>query len=222
MVQLSQSDLKRFLQGDVFVKFVARKYKCFIKNEDDMAEVRYKALLGVVGRYNEKYEYQDEKHLYSSVELIVWNSIRTMLGNKSLNKNNLPIVSECTISFDDEDGYNKYQLNAIADTKEYDNTLNWLESVAKNVLDAPQYEVFKMTLSGMTMKEIAKEFEWSYENVRRRLLVISRILKKHIDAEAGKIQPTMRSIRNNNKIKPVRTYTASQERRFSASDFLNP
>lgn len=221
-MKLTLKDLQRFLTEDTFYHFVARKHGCFIKNEDDLSEVRCKAILGVMRRYNEEYEFEDEKHLYSSVELTVWNAIRTMLKSHSLNKNNLPIDSECTLlRGDGEETWSIYELNAIADTKEYDNTIEWLMSSAQNSLDPIQMHVFERTLQGLTATEIAEEFQWSTQNVHTRLKTIVKILKKLKDAEEREIQFTVPRVSKDIKRKPSRTYTASHSRRSEASDFLN-
>ena len=68
-MKLTPKDLQRFLTEDTFYHFVARKHGCFIKNEDDLSEVRCKAILGVMRRYNEEYEFEDEKHIFSFTTL---------------------------------------------------------------------------------------------------------------------------------------------------------
>ena len=221
-MKLTLKDLQRFLSDDTFYHFVARKHGCFIKNEDDLSEVRCKAILGVMRRYNDGYEFDDEKHLYSSVELTIWNAIRTMLKGHSLNKNNLPIDSECTLMRGDgEDSWSIYELNAVSDTKEYDNTMEWLLTAAEKHLDPIQMHIVERTMQGFTPPEIADEFEWSAQNVHTRLKTIVKILKKIKDAEKREIQPTVPGVRKNIKREPVREYTASHSRRSAASDFLN-
>jgi DNA-directed RNA polymerase specialized sigma24 family protein len=173
-------------------------------------------------RYNDGYEFDDEKHLYSSVELTIWNAIRTMLKGHSLNKNNLPIDSECTLMRGDgEDSWSIYELNAVSDTKEYDNTMEWLLTAAEKHLDPIQMHIVERTMQGFTPPEIADEFEWSAQNVHTRLKTIVKILKKIKDAEKREIQPTVPGVRKNIKREPVREYTASHSRRSAASDFLN-
>jgi DNA-directed RNA polymerase specialized sigma24 family protein len=221
-MKLTLKDLQRFLSDDTFYHFVARKHGCFIKDEDDLSEVRYKAIAGVLSRYNAEFEYEDEKHLYSSVEMTVWNAIRTMLKSKTLQKNNLPIDSECTLlRGDGDEQWSLYEVNAISESKEYDNTLQWLMSSAEKKLDTIQMFVLNKTVEGFTIPEIAEELECSAENVRQRLRVIIRQLKNISDAEKGEIQYPVRRIRAAVKRESVRAHKAAPERRSAASDFLN-
>jgi DNA-directed RNA polymerase specialized sigma24 family protein len=145
-----------------------------------------------------------------------------MLKNKALQKNNLPIDSECTlVRGEGDEQWSLYEINAISENKEYDNTLQWLMSSAERKLDNIQMFVLNKTVEGFTIYEIAEELECSAENVRQRLRVIIRQLKKISDAEKREIQYPVRRIRAAIKRESVRAHKATSERRSAASNFLN-
>lgn len=220
-MKLTNKDLVRFLQDDTFIKFVAKKRGFFLFGDDDLAEARFFAIRAVMRLFNGEIEFQDDKHLYGSVEMCVFNSLRTMVGNKYLNKNNLPVSTESSVTFGDgEETFSLFEINAVADNSDYDNDMEFLHEVAESVLTDREYLVFTSRLDNMSHQEIAEEYGFSREASRNAELRIIKKLKKVTDADKGKISEDVPRVRETRRSKSVLPNKATPERSIAASSFL--
>lgn len=219
-MKLTAKKLNDFFGADTFIKFVGKKYGWFCKNDDDIAEVRFYSIRAVM-RWIDK-EFDDDKHLYGFVEKCVANGYLSMLNDKQLRKNNLPIATESELTYGEgEESYSLFEINAVADTNEYDNKMEYLQKVMDDVLSEDEKEFFALRMDGKTYQEIGDVMYCSGECSRTTLLRIVNKLKPFFDADKRPIRTDVRRVQKVNGNKPERKYEASSSRRLAASNFLN-
>ena len=221
-MKLTTPHLTKFFAADHFIKFVGKKHRWFIKSEDDLAEVRFFSIRAVMRGVEKEKEFEDDKHLYGWVEKCVRNAFLSTLNDKQLNKNNLPVANESTLTYGDGDEtFSLYELNAVADSPEYDNTMEYLYYIVDKVLTEDEREFFKLRLNGNSHAEIGYIMFCSGERSRTMLLRIVNKIKPYFDADNGQIRTDVQRIRKANRSEPKLVYEASSSRRGAARDFLN-
>lgn len=219
-MKLTAKKLNDFFGADTFIKFVGKKYGWFCKNDDDLAEVRFFSIRAVM-RANDK-EFEDEKHLYGFVEKCVANAYLSMLNDKQLQKNNLPVNNESELTYGDgEESFSLYEINAVSDSPEYDNKMEYLYKLMDEVLTEDEREFFSLRMSGKTYQEIGDVMYCSGECSRTTLIRIVNKLKPFFDADKRPLRTDVRRVPKVNRNQPKRRYEASQSRRLAASSFLN-
>ena len=223
---LKPSKLTDFFPSDNrFMHFVARKNGMFFRNNDDVESARFFALESVMRLVNSEYEFEDELHLYSVVEMNVLRGIYRMIEWNSAKKNSQDIRPESDfIGSEDEDGLRTYVQLAKADTKEYDNTMDLIERYAQEVLDDVGYAVYEMTLTDMSRKDIAEAIGISTEAVRQRQTSNIKKLKQKYDRHENdktNLQQDSEPIRKRVRGKSFTIHTATERACSEADSFLH-
>lgn len=194
-------------------------------NDDDVESARFFALEAVMRLVNSDYEFEDELHLYSVVEMNVLRGIYRMIEWNSAKKNSQDIRPESDfIGSDDEEGLRTYITMAKADSKPYDNTLDLIEEYAQEVLDDIGYAVYEMTLTDMSRKDIAKAIGISTEAVRQRQNSNIEKLKAKYDKyenDKANLQQTSEPLRGRVRVKPATKNKATECARSKADSFLH-
>lgn len=221
-MKLTNRRVIEFFGTDNFVNFVAKKHGWFIKGEDDMFDVRYYSL-SAVSRYlvSEK-EFENDRHLYSTVEMCVQNAIKTVLNSKKSLKNNLPIQTESTLTIvkSGDETFSIYEANAIHHDVEYDNSREYLQKVADAILMGDDKEIFSLRMENKSYQEIADIMFFSKEAARYRISKIEQKLKDFFNAKEGKVLLDVPRVRKDNGSKSPKEDKASPERCSEASSFL--
>lgn len=194
-------------------------------NDDDVESARFFALEAVMRLVNSDYEFEDELHLYSVVEMNVLRGIYRMIEWNSAKKNSQDIRPESDfIGSDDEEGLRTYITMAKADSKPYDNTLDLIEEYAQEILDDVGYAVYEMTLTDMSRKDIAKAIGISTEAVRQRQNSNIEKLKAKYDKyenDKANLQQTSEPLRGRVRFKPATKNKATECARSKADSFLH-
>lgn len=197
----------------------------FFRNDDDVESARFFALESVMRLVNSEYEFEDDLHLYSVVEMNVLRGIYRMIEWNSAKKNSQDIRPESDfIGSEDEDGLRTYIQLAKADTKEYDNTIDLIEEYAQEVLDDIGYAVYEMTLSDSSRKDIAEAIGISTEAVRQRQSSNIKKLKEKYDTyenDKTNLQQTSRSVRRGVRGKSFAIHKATERASAEADAFLH-
>lgn len=222
---LNESKLTDFFPSDDrFIHFVARKNGLFFKNQDDVDSARFFGIEAVMRLVNSGYEFEDELHLYSVVEMNVLRGIYRMIEWNSAKKNSQDIRPESDfIGSEDEDGLRTYVQMAKADSKPYDNTMDLIEEYAQEVLDDVGYAVYEMTLTDMSRKDIAEAIGISTEAVRQRQNSNIKKLKEKYDRyenDDANFRETRAEIRRRVRTKPATKNKATRCARAEADSFL--
>ena len=223
---LKANKLRDFFQVDNrFIHFVAKKNGLFFKNQDDVESARFFALEAVMRLVNSEYEFDDELHLYSVVEMNVLRGIYRMIEWNSAKKNSQDIRPESDfIGSEDEDGLRTHIQTAEADFKPYDNTMDLIEEYAQEVLDDVGYVVYEMTLNDSSRKDIAEALGISVEAVRQRQTTnVVKLKQKYDTNENDKkdIQQVDRPIRKRVRVKSVTLHKAEERACAEANAFLH-
>ena len=223
---LKASKLKDFFPSDNrFIHFVAKKNGMFFKNQDDLDSARFFALEAVMRLVNSEYEFEDDLHLYSVVEMNVLRGIYRMIEWNSAKKNSQDIRPESDfIGSDDEDGLRTHIQTAEADFKPYDNTMDLIEEYAQEVLDDIGYAVYEMTLSDSSRKDIAEALGISVEAVRQRQTTNVVKLKQKYDTyenDETNLQEISRPIQRRVRSKSFAIHTATERACSEADAFLH-
>ena len=219
-MKLTAKKLNDFFGADTFVKFVGKKYGWFCKNDDDLAEVRFFSIRACMRAVDK--EFEDDKHLYGFVEKCVANAYLSMLNDKQLQKNNLPIANESELTYGDgEESFSLYEIYAVSDSPEYDNKMEYLYKVMDNVLSQDEREFFSLRMQGKTYQEIGDVMYCSGECSRTTLLRIVNKLKPFFDADKRPLCTDVPRVQKVNRNRPEPKYETSSSRRLAASNFLN-
>lgn len=223
---LKASKLKDFFPSDNrFIHFVAKKNGMFFKNQDDLESARFFALEAVMRLVNSEYEFEDDLHLYSVVEMNVLRGIYRMIEWNSAKKNSQDIRPESDfIGADDEDGLRTHIQTAEAEFSPYDNTMDLIEEYAQEVLDDIGYAVYEMTLTDMSRKDIAEAIGVSAEAVRQRQNSnIEKLKAKYDKYENDKtnLQQTRATIHRGVRGRPTAKNKATECARSKANAFLH-
>jgi len=213
-----------FPDDNRFLHFVAKKNGLFFLNDDDVESARFFALQSVMRLVNSEYEFEDEKHLYSVVEMNVLRGIYRMIEWNSSNKNSQDIRPESDfIGSDDAEGLHTHITTARADVKDYDNTLEFIEEVAQEILDDIGYAVYELTLGDVARKDISERLGISTEAVRQRQKSNVKKLKNYYDKyenDQKDIRQTRAEIRGRVRPKPTKKIKATELSYSTASAFL--
>ena len=225
-MKLDASKLTDFFPADNrFMHFVAKKNGLFFRNNDDVDSARFFGIEAVMRLVNSGYEFEDELHLYSVVEMNVLRGIYRMIEWNSAKKNSQDIRPESDfIGSEDEDGLRTYVQLAKADSTPYDNTLDLIEEYAQEILDDVGYAVYEMTLTDMSRKDIAEAIGISTEAVRQRQNSNIKKLKEKYDKyenDKANLYESSKPLRDRVRVKPATKNKATECARSKADSFLH-
>jgi len=225
MILNSSKLIEYFPSDNRFMHFVARKNGMFFRNDDDVESARFFAIESVMRLVNSEYEFEDDLHLYSVVEMNVLRGIYRMIEWNSAKKNSQDIRPESDfIGSEDEDGLRTYIQMAKAESIPYDNTLDLIEEYAQEVLDDVGYAVYEMTLTDMSRKDIAEAIGISTEAVRQRQNSNVKKLKFKYDKyenDKTDFRETRKAIRNRVLSRPDDKNKATERASAEANAFLH-
>lgn len=224
-MKLESSRVIDFFPSDNrFLYYVAKKRRLFFRNEDDVESARFFGLQAIMRIVNSDVEFDDEKHLYSVVEKnVLWGIYRMIEWNAS-KKNSQDIRCESDfIMSEDEGQLRSYVSTAEADVDEYDNSMEYVERVARDVLDSVGLRIFKMTLDDVTRHDMAEALGVTTEAIRQRQMSNVKKLKRKIYENDTKTNATTSAVNGNGlRNRPVETDEASRRSYDEASSFLDP
>ena len=224
-MKLEPSKVIDFFPSDNrFLYYVAKKRRLFFRNEDDVESARFFGLQAIMRIVNSKVEFEDEKHLYAVVEKnVLWGIYRMIEWNASKkNSQDIRVESDFIMS-DDEAELRTFVSTAQADTKEYDNSMEYVERVAQDVLDSMGLRIFKMTLKDVTRNDMANVLGITTEAIRQRQLSNVKKLRNRIyENDTTTDGPSMPINGVGLRNKSVEADEASRRSYDEASSFLNP
>lgn len=226
MILLTPKKLQEFFPDDNrFLHYVARKNGMFFICEDDVESARFFALENIMRMVNSKFEFEDEKHLYSVVQKNFLRATYRMIEWNQAKKNSMDIKPESHyIMTDDSQELRTYVQSAKADVKHYDNTMDLIESYAQDILDDVGYAVYSLTLSDVARKDIAAKLGITNEAVRQRQNSNVKKLKAKYDThenDTTHLRKTRQAIRDRVRRKPVAEHKATECAYTEADAFLS-
>ena len=185
-MKITEKDLRNWFPRDMrFLHFCAKYYGYSFHNDEVVERANHLAVLNVMRLVNRDQEFEDEAHMTG----IVMSSFRYAILNAysnslSANEKNLDVrnESEVTYGVGDEE-YSKYQANAVADTKEINNLVDFVTEYAETNLPYLQRRALIECVMGQsTMKELATDTDTSVRKVHLAKQKAIRRVKKLIGA----------------------------------------
>lgn len=213
-----------FPSDNRFMHYVARKNGLFFKNDDDVESARFFCIDAVMRLVNKEYEFEDEIHLQSVVQMNVLRGIYRMIEWNNAKKNSQDIRPESDFLGNEDEGYSTYIELAEADDKPYDNTMDLIEQYAQEVLDDVGYAVYEMTLGDVARKEISRRLGISTEAVRQRQNSNVKKLKLKYDTHENDkkhFRETRAKIRARIRRQPIAENKATEHSYSEADAFLH-
>ena len=185
-MKITDKDLRNWFPRDMrFLHFCAKYYGYSFHNDEVVERANHLAVLNVMRLVNRDQEFEDEAHMtgivMSSFRYAILNSYSNSL---SANEKNLEVRndSELTYGVGDEE-YSKYQANAVADTKEINNLVDFVTEYAETNLPYLQRRALVECVMGQsTMKELATDTDTSVRKVHLAKQKAIRRVKKLIGA----------------------------------------
>ena len=185
-MKITDKDLRNWFPRDMrFLHFCAKYYGYSFHNEEVVERANHLAVLNVMRLVNRDEEFENEAHMtgivMSSFRYAILNSYSNSL---SANEKNLEVRndSELTYGVGDEE-YSKYQANAVADTKEINNLVDFVTDYAETNLPYLQRRALVECVIGeSTMKELATDTDTSVRKVHLAKQKAIRRVKKLIGA----------------------------------------
>ena len=185
-MKITEKDLRNWFPRDMrFLHFCAKYYGYSFYNDEVVERANHLAVLNVMRLVNRDQEFEDEKHMTG----IVMSSFRYAILNAytnslSANEKNLDVRNESEVTYGDGDEeYSKYQANAVADTKEINNLVDFVTEYAETNLPYLQRRALIECVMGQsTMKELATDTDTSVRKVQLAKQKAIRRVKKLIGA----------------------------------------
>tara|TARA_R110002124_G_C8935194_1_gene512296 strand:+ start:775 stop:1494 length:720 start_codon:yes stop_codon:yes gene_type:complete len=225
MILTTNKMLEFFPADNRFIHFVARKNHMFFRNDDDVESARFFAIEAVMRLVSSEYEFEDEKHLYSVVQKNVLRAIYRMIEWNQAKKNSQDIrpESDFIMSDEDSDTLRSYVQNAPAADTTYDNTMEYIEDAAQQVLDDVGLSIFHLTMGDVARKEISRRLGITPEAVRQRQNSNVKKLKKYYDThenDAKDLRETREQVRGAIRYTPPTKNKATERSYTEANAFL--
>lgn len=183
-MKITDKDLRNWFPRDMrFLHFCAKYYGYSFHNDEVVERANHLAVLNVMRLVNRDEEFEDEAHMtgmvMSSFRYAILNSYSNSL---SANEKNLEVRndSELTYGVSDEE-YSKYQANAVADTKEINNLVDFVTDYAETNLPYLQRRALVECVIGeSTMRELSEDTDTTVRQVHLAKQKAIRRVKKLI------------------------------------------
>jgi len=183
-MKITDKDLRNWFPRDMrFLHFCAKYYGYSFHNDEVVERANHLAVLNVMRLVNRDQEFEDEAHMtgmvMSSFRYAILNSYSNSL---SANEKNLEVRndSELTYGFGDEE-YSKYQVSAVADTKEINNLVDFVTEYAETNLPYLQRRALVECVIGeSTMRELSEDTDTTVRQVHVAKQTAIRRVKKLI------------------------------------------
>lgn len=183
-MKITDKDLRNWFPRDMrFLHFCAKYYGYSFHNDEVVERANHLAVLNVMRLVNRDEEFEDEAHMtgivMSSFRYAILNSYSNSL---SANEKNLEVRndSELTYGVSDEE-YSKYQANAVADTKEINNLVDFVTDYAETNLPYLQRRALVECVIGeSTMRELSEDTDTTVRQVHVAKQTAIRRVKKLI------------------------------------------
>jgi DNA-directed RNA polymerase specialized sigma24 family protein len=183
-MKITDKNLRNWFPRDMrFLHFCAKYYGYSFHNDEVVERANHLAVLNVMRLVNRDEEFEDEAHMtgivMSSFRYAILNSYSNSL---SANEKNLEVRndSELTYGVGDEE-YSKYQANAVADTKEINNLVDFVTDYAETNLPYLQRRALVECVIGeSTMRELSEDTDTTVRQVHLAKQKAIRRVKKLI------------------------------------------
>ena len=237
-MKITDKDLRNWFPRDMrFLHFCAKYYGYSFHNDEVVERANHLAVLNVMRLVNRDEEFEDEAHMtgivMSSFRYAILNSYSNSL---SANEKNLEVRndSELTYGVGDEE-YSKYQANAVADTKEINNLVDFVADYAETNLPYLQRRVLVECVIGeSTMRELSEDTDTTVRQVHLAKQKAIRRVKKLIgvldenEKKYGKketngeyISPSRSKLQIEIQLEPVRRNEERERDYIKAMSFIH-